>query len=148
MADETTTPDPREALQTRVVDALRTVHDPEIPVNVHDLGLIYALEIEDGGDVTVRMTLTAPNCPMAETIVQDVERKVRGVDGVGEVTVDLVWEPKWDPDMMTEAAKLELEFTGHTGPAHLRKDKFSSLTVGKSGARSGGARRPPRPRRP
>lgn len=132
-------PVPDHPLATEIVKALRTVHDPEIPINIHDLGLIYGLEFADD-DVTVRMTLTAPNCPMAEMIVQQVEQRVRAVPGVGDVTVDLVWEPKWSPDMMSEAAKLELEFTGHTGPAHLRKHPFSSLTIGRSD-RSG--RKPP-----
>ena len=117
-----------------IIKALRTVHDPEIPVNIHDLGLIYGLDIGDGGAVRVQMTLTAPNCPMADVIVKQVETKVAAVDGVTAVEVDLVWEPKWNPDMMSEAARLDLEFTGHTGPAHLRKDRgFSSLTVGRTG---------------
>ena len=117
--------------QDAIVKALRTVYDPEIPVNVYDLALIYDLAI-NGAVVAVTMTLTAPNCPMAEQIVRDVESKVRTVEGVEDVTVELVWEPKWNADMMSEAAKLELEFTGHTGPAHLRKDRFSSLTIGRT----------------
>jgi len=130
-----------DPLKTAIVKALRTVHDPEIPINVYDLGLIYGLEVADDDAVTVRMTLTAPNCPMAEMIVRQVEERVRAVPGVGTVRVDLVWEPKWDPDMMSEAAKLEMEFTGHTGPAHLRKSPFSSLTVGRTDRDD---RKPPR----
>ena len=108
----------------------RQVKDPEIPVNIHDLGLIYDVAI-DGGAVHLQMTLTAPNCPMAELIVKQVEAAVDGVDGVDDVTVELVWEPAWSPDRMSEAAKLELEFTGQTGPAHLRKDPFTKLTLGR-----------------
>ncbi len=120
-----------------IVKALRTVHDPEIPVNIHDLGLIYALDVADDGAVRVKMTLTAPNCPMADVIIGQVESKVRAVEGVSSVDVEIVWEPKWNPDMMSEAARLELEFTGHTGPAHLRKDHgYSSLTIGRSGKRN------------
>ncbi|MCP3903842.1 MAG: DUF59 domain-containing protein [Planctomycetes bacterium] len=116
-------------LHDSIIEALRTVHDPEIPVNIHDLGLIYGLDISDDGAVLVRMTLTAPNCPMADVIVAQVTAKVRAVEGVTSADVELVWEPKWEPEMMTEAAKLELEFTGHTAPAHLKRDKFSKLTV-------------------
>lgn len=116
----------------QIIKALRTVHDPEIPVNVYDLGLIYEIDVEDGGVVNVKMTLTAPNCPMAELILSQVKSRVAEVEGVAESNVELVWEPKWDPDMMSEAAKLELEFTGHTGPAHLRKNKTTGLTVGRS----------------
>jgi len=135
-------PEPAADLNERIVSALRTVFDPEIPVNVHDLGLIYGLDIAEGGVVNISMTLTAPNCPMAEQIVRDVERKVREVADVTDVTVEIVWEPKWNPDMMSEAAQLELEFTGHTGPAHLRKDRgISSLTIGKTN------RPRPRPRK-
>ena len=119
-------------LRDAVIKALRSVHDPEIPVNIHDLGLIYGLDFGDNGAVRVTMTLTAPNCPMAEAIVQQVRQKVASVEGVDQVEVDLVWEPRWTPEMMSDAAKLELEFTGHTTPAHLRKDKFSQLTVGRS----------------
>lgn len=114
-----------------ITKTLRSIHDPEIPVNIHDLGLIYELQVDDAGVVIVRMTLTAPNCPMAEQIVADVRRKVGETEGVTSVEIELVWEPKWDPDMMSEAAKLELEFTGHTGPAHLRKNRFTSLSVRK-----------------
>lgn len=135
-----------DALRDQIVSALRTVFDPEIPVNVHDLGLIYDLGIEpgpDGGAVAITMTLTTPNCPMAETIVRDVERRVADVDGVASVVVHLVWEPKWDAAMMSEAAKLELEFTGHTGPGHVPGMRTSSLTIGATGRRP----RPERPRR-
>lgn len=115
-----------------IVKALRSVHDPEIPVNIYDLGLIYDLEVDEQGVAQVRMTLTAPNCPMADVILAQVLEKVKLVEGVMDANVELVWEPTWEVSMMSEAAKLELEFTGHTTPAHLRKDKFSSLTIGKT----------------
>lgn len=115
-----------------IIKALRDVHDPEIPVNIYDLGLIYDLGVDEQGVAQVRMTLTAPNCPMADVILAQVLAKVKSVEGVMDANVELVWEPKWDASMMSDAAKLELEFTGHTTPAHLRKDKFSSLTIGKT----------------
>ena len=115
-----------------LIKALREVHDPEIPVNIYDLGLIYDLGVDEQGVAQVRMTLTAPNCPMADVILAQVLAKVKTVEGVTDADVELVWDPTWDSSMMSDAAKLELEFTGHTTPAHLRKDKFSSLTIGKS----------------
>ena len=99
-------------LEPAITDALRTVFDPEIPVNIHDLGLIYGIDISDVGEVVVRMTLTAPNCPMAGMIVMQVEAKVRAVEGVTGVKVELVWDPPWTPDRMTEAAKLDAGIFG------------------------------------
>ena len=116
-------------LHPAIVQALRQVKDPEIPINIYDLGLIYDLDVDDAGTARIRMTLTTPNCPMAEMIPGMVEKAVRDVEGVGDVHVDLVWEPRWTTDMMSEAAKLELEFTGQTGPAHLRRDPFTKLSV-------------------
>ena len=87
-----------------------TVYDPEIPVNVYDLGLIYKIDLQDDGELTIDMTLTAPNCPAAEFIMEDVRQKVESVDGVKAAQVNLVFEPEWDKDMMTEEAKLELGF--------------------------------------
>jgi len=95
-------------LEERVTEALRTCYDPEIPVNIYDLGLIYDIAVGDDGDVSVRMTLTAPNCPVAGSLPAEVERKVGGVEGVSRATVELVWDPPWDPGKMSEAAKLEL----------------------------------------
>ena len=91
-----------------VVSALRTVFDPEIPVNIYDLGLIYQVEVGEGGEVSILMTLTSPMCPVAEWLPQDVQIKVEAVDGVSSVDVEIVWDPPWNEDMMTEAAKLEL----------------------------------------
>ena len=94
----------------RIIDMLKTVYDPEIPVNVYDLGLIYKIDLQDDGELTIDMTLTAPNCPAAEFIMEDVRQKVESVDGVKAAQVNLVFEPEWDKDMMTEEAKLELGF--------------------------------------
>lgn len=90
--------------------ALRTVHDPEIPVNIYDLGLIYACEVDDRGDCNIVMTLTAPACPVAGEMPQQVADAVAGVDGIGVVTVTLTWTPPWRPDLMSEDAKLALDF--------------------------------------
>ncbi len=95
-----------------ITDALRTVYDPEIPVNIHDLGLIYGIDISDAGEVVVRMTLTSPNCPIAGTIVMQVEAKVKTVEGVTAAKVELVWDPPWTPERMSEAAKLDAGIFG------------------------------------
>ncbi|MDR0962071.1 MAG: iron-sulfur cluster assembly protein [Mediterranea sp.] len=97
-------------IEERIVSVLKTVYDPEIPVNVYDLGLIYKIDVTDEGDVTIDMTLTAPNCPAADFIVEDVRLKVEGVTGIKSATVNLVFEPFWSQDMMSEEAKLELGF--------------------------------------
>jgi FeS assembly SUF system protein len=97
-------------LQERIITALRTVFDPEIPVNIYDLGLIYDLNLEPSGLVTVKMTLTAPACPAAEMLPGEVETKVKSVEGVTDAKVEVVWEPPWTPDKMSEAAKLQLGF--------------------------------------
>ena len=97
-------------IEERIIDMLKTVYDPEIPVNVYDLGLIYKIDLQDDGELTIDMTLTAPNCPAAEFIMEDVRQKVESVDGVKAAQVNLVFEPEWDKDMMTEGAKLELGF--------------------------------------
>ena len=94
-------------LEERIVAMLKTVYDPEIPVNIYDLGLIYRIE-GNGGDVVIDMTLTAPNCPAAEFIMEDVKMKLESVEGVKSVTVNLVFEPEWDRSMMSEEAQLEL----------------------------------------
>jgi len=99
---------PVEQLRQNVVEALRTIFDPEIPVNIYDLGLIYELEVDESGKVVVHMTLTAPGCPVAQTFPGEVEGKLYGVPGVNEAIVELVWDPPWDQDRMTEAAKLQL----------------------------------------
>ncbi len=97
-----------QELKKRIIKAIRQVKDPEIPVNVYDLGLIYNLDVDDAGVVHVRMTLTSPGCPVAGMILQQVEKNVREVDGVNGATVELVWDPPWTQDRMTDAARLEL----------------------------------------
>ena len=99
-----------EFLQTeeKIVTILKTVYDPEIPVNIYDLGLIYKVDIDEERNVRIDMTLTAPNCPAADFILEDVRQKIESIDGVKSVEVNLVFKPEWDRDMMTEEAKLEL----------------------------------------
>ncbi|MPL87860.1 Fe-S protein maturation auxiliary factor SufT [bioreactor metagenome] len=101
-----------EFLQTEeaIVAMLKTVYDPEIPVNVYDLGLIYKVDVDEEKNVRIDMTLTAPNCPAVDFIVEDVRMKVESVDGVKSVDINLVFEPEWHRDMMSEEAKLELGF--------------------------------------
>ena len=96
------------ALHDKVVEKMRTCYDPEIPVNIYDLGLIYDVKVEPTGDVFVKMTLTSPMCPAAGTLPGEVEDKIVVLPGVKKVKVDVVWEPVWNKDMMTEAAKLQL----------------------------------------
>lgn len=97
-------------LEKEIFEALKTVYDPEIPVNIYDLGLIYEVEVDDYNNVDIKMTLTAPNCPMADGILKDVRDKVAEVSGTNRVTVDLTFDPPWDKTMMSEQAKLELGF--------------------------------------
>ena len=96
------------ALRPRVIDAICSVYDPEIPVNIWELGLIYGIDIDDERRVHVQMTLTAPGCPSAQALPLEVERKVRGVEGVADVFVEVVWEPNWSAERMSDAAKLQL----------------------------------------
>ncbi len=96
--------------QIEVIAALKTVYDPEIPVNVYDLGLIYEIKIDKNNRVDIKMTLTAPNCPIADSLLDDVRNKVRDIDKVRGVNIDLVFLPAWEPSMMSEEAKLELGY--------------------------------------
>ena len=100
--------DDMEPLHRAIVDVLRSIYDPEIPVNIYDIGLIYDIDIKDEGDVDIRMTLTSPMCPVAETLPPEVENKVAVVDGVRNVHINLVWEPTWSPVMMSDDARLLL----------------------------------------
>ena len=104
------TQEERLKIEERIVEVLKTVYDPEIPVDVYNLGLIYRIDLHDDATLDVDMTLTAPNCPAADFIVEDVRLKLDGVPGVSEAKVKLVFEPEWDKDMMSEEAKLELGF--------------------------------------
>ncbi len=94
----------------RIIETLKTIHDPEIPVNIYDLGLIYEVSIDEENVAKVIMTLTAPNCPMAEMLVEEVKYKVAGTKGIKDCNVTLTFDPPWDKDMMTDEAKLELGF--------------------------------------
>jgi len=111
-ASQGVAPNPVEALdrEAKVLEALRTIYDPEIPVNIHELGLVYDMKVDEAGNVNVLMTLTAPSCPEAASIPARVEAAVRAVPGVKDVKVELVWEPPWTPARMSEAAKLQLGF--------------------------------------
>ncbi|MCW8417479.1 SUF system Fe-S cluster assembly protein [Fluoribacter dumoffii] len=97
-----------ELLKEAIVNALREIYDPEIPVNIYDLGLIYDISLDDESHVTIQMTLTTPGCPVAQTFPGTVEQAVNKVEGVCDCTVELVWEPPWSQERMTEAARLEL----------------------------------------
>jgi len=97
-------------LKDRVINALKTVYDPEIPVDIYELGLIYLLDVSDDGEVNIQMTLTSPACPVAGSLPGEVQKKVESVPGVKSAKVDLVWEPPWSQERMTEAARLELGF--------------------------------------
>ncbi len=102
------TPEEKLKIEDKVVEMLRTVYDPEIPVDIYSLGLVYNVDLTDDGELNVDMTLTAPNCPMADYILEDVRMKLESIDGVKKVNVRIVFEPEWNQDMMSEEAKLEL----------------------------------------
>ena len=91
-----------------VIAMLRDVYDPEIPVNIFELGLVYEVQADEGGDIHIVMTLTSPMCPVAEMLPLEIETRAREIEGVREVRIDLVWDPPWNPEMMSEAARLEL----------------------------------------
>lgn len=108
-AGKSSIPIPETELEALVIEALRTVYDPEIPVNIYDLGLIYGLDVDEAtGTVHIRMTLTAPGCPVAQTFPQHVASAVDLVPGVNDAQVELVWDPPWSREMMSEAARLQL----------------------------------------
>lgn len=100
----------QKLIEGQAVEAIRLCYDPEIPVNIYDLGLVYDVRVDDKGFVTVTMTLTSPHCPAAQTLPRDVEARVKTVPGASGVKVDVVWTPSWNPSMMSEAARLELGF--------------------------------------
>ncbi len=95
-------------LKEQIIEEVRKIYDPEIPVNIYELGLIYDIKIENNNTAKVKMTLTSPNCPVAESLPKEVEDSIMQVEGIEKVDLDLVWDPPWDKDMMSEAAKLEL----------------------------------------
>ncbi|MBX2978488.1 MAG: SUF system Fe-S cluster assembly protein [Flavobacteriales bacterium] len=104
------TPDEKKHLEDRVIDMLKSVYDPEIPVDIYELGLIYEVNISDEAHVGIKMTLTSPACPVAESLPNEVEQKVASVQGVKSAKVEITFEPPWDRNMMSEAAQLELGF--------------------------------------
>lgn len=109
MEDSKTT-DNYLSLQTAIVQELKEIYDPEIPVNIYDLGLIYKIQVDDNHNAIITMTLTAPNCPIADHIVYEVQTRIAGVEGVRNAEVNLTFDPPWNKDMMSEEAKLELGF--------------------------------------
>jgi len=102
------TPEEKLKIEEKIVEYLRTVVDPEIAIDIYSLGLVYKIDLADDGALNIDMTLTAPNCPMADFIVEDVNQKMMSIDGVTSVNVNIVFEPEWNRDMMSEEAKLEL----------------------------------------
>ncbi len=95
-------------MEAQVLDALRTCYDPEIPVDIYELGLVYEVNVDDAGLVSIKMTLTSPHCPAVQSLPAEIESKVKAVSGVNDVKIDLVWDPPWDPSKMSEAARLQL----------------------------------------
>jgi len=95
-------------IKSKVIEAVKKIYDPEIPVNIYELGLIYKIDVDEKNKVNVDMTLTSPNCPVAESLPNEVKENIKKVEGVSDVNLNLVWEPPWDQDKMSEAAKLEL----------------------------------------
>jgi FeS assembly SUF system protein len=106
--DASTAPADVGAIEEKIIAALRTCYDPEVPVNIYEMGLIYDLDVSPSGEVVVRMTLTSPACPVAGSLPPEVQAKVAAIPGIRSAKVDLVWEPPWTPERMSEAAKLEL----------------------------------------
>lgn len=106
--DESTGTTTSDDLKTKIIEVLRTCFDPEIPVDIYELGLIYKIDNDPSGSVVVTMTLTSPMCPVAGSLPIEVENKIAAIEGVTQVKVDLVWDPPWEPDRMTEAARLAL----------------------------------------
>ena len=95
-------------IKNRVLEKIKEIYDPEIPVNIYELGLIYKIEVDEKNKINIDMTLTSPNCPVAESLPNEVKENIMKVEGVSDVNLNLVWEPPWDKDKMSEAAKLEL----------------------------------------
>lgn len=99
-----------EEIKEKVIEVIKTIFDPELPVNIYELGLIYKVDVNEGGNVFVLMTLTAPGCPAAQSLPLEVDEKVRAIDGVSDVLVTVTWDPPWNKSMMSEVAQLELGF--------------------------------------
>ena len=110
MADKPTKEVNQKDVENQVIDVLKTIYDPEIPVNIYDLGLIYEVKVDEDFNVQIDMTLTSPNCPVAESLPAEVETKTDGLWSVKSAKVEIIWDPPWDKDMMSEEAKYELGF--------------------------------------
>jgi len=108
MKQQQLSPIEKTVIEAQLIEALRSCYDPEIPVNIYELGLIYGIDLSDNGEVEIKMTLTSPYCPAIQTLPEEIETKLRNVAGVSDVHIRVVWDPPWDPSRMTEAAKLEL----------------------------------------
>jgi FeS assembly SUF system protein len=104
------TQEEKTLIESRIVDVLKTVYDPEIPIDIYELGMIYKIDVKDDGSVDIDMTFTAPNCPAADFILEDVRTKVESVEGISSANINLVFEPAWDQSMMSEEARIELGF--------------------------------------
>ncbi|MBR4898752.1 MAG: DUF59 domain-containing protein [Prevotella sp.] len=104
------TQEEKTQIESRIVDVLKTVYDPEIPIDIYELGMIYKIDVQDDGSVDIDMTFTAPNCPAADFILEDVRTKVESVEGISSANINLVFEPVWDQSMMSEEARIELGF--------------------------------------
>ncbi|MCX6618286.1 MAG: DUF59 domain-containing protein [Acidobacteria bacterium] len=109
-AETAETSQPVADLRQQVIEVLRTCYDPEIPVDIYELGLIYGIDVDPGGNVYLRMTLTSPACPVAGSLPPEVENKIKALPGVSDVRVEVLWDPPWNPTMMSEAARLTLGF--------------------------------------
>ena len=104
------TQEEKTLIESRIVDVLKTVYDPEIPIDIYEWGMIYKIDVKDDGSVDIDMTFTAPNCPAADFILEDVRTKVESVEGISSANINLVFEPAWDQSMMSEEARIELGF--------------------------------------
>ena len=100
----------KKELENKIIEAIKTCYDPEIPVNIYEMGLIYDIQIDDNHLVQIKMTLTSPGCPVAGTLPGEIQEKVKSIEGISNAKVEVVWDPPWNPDMMSEEAKLELGF--------------------------------------
>jgi FeS assembly SUF system protein len=120
-------------LREAIVAAIRTIKDPEIPVNIYDLGLIYEIDIDAGGNVKVLMTLTTPNCPVADALPSSVRQKVVELEGVNDVSVELTWEPAWTPEKMTPDAKDAMDMMGIDAANPVPGNRMTGLSIGQTG---------------
>ncbi|OGB69974.1 MAG: SUF system Fe-S cluster assembly protein [Caldithrix sp. RBG_13_44_9] len=100
----------KKELENKIIEAIKTCYDPEIPVNIYEMGLIYDIQIDNNHLVQIKMTLTSPGCPVAGTLPGEIQEKVKSIEGISNAKVEVVWDPPWNPDMMSEEAKLELGF--------------------------------------